>query len=65
MPQYHTFTLGLEFMERNIDNDGWYLQLETFDPHEPWFSSQEFRDLYEKIRKWTGPKLDWPNYGPL
>ncbi len=33
-------------MEKNKDQDGWYLQIETFDPHEPFFAQEEFRKLY-------------------
>ena len=40
MPQWITFDLGLEFIERNKDADNWFLQLETFDPHEPFFTQQ-------------------------
>ena len=40
-PQHKTFSLGLEFIERNVDSDNWYLQIETFDPHEPSISSPE------------------------
>jgi hypothetical protein len=36
-PMPKTFAAGLEFLERNHKADNWYLQLETFDPHEPYF----------------------------
>jgi arylsulfatase A-like enzyme len=36
--QHKTFSLGLEFIERNRDADRWFLQIETFDPHEPFFA---------------------------
>jgi hypothetical protein len=37
------------------------LQLETFDPHEPFHAPERFR---EKFRTgWNGPIRDWPNYG--
>ena len=41
-PQYKTFSLGLDFIERNVEADRWYLQIETFDPHEPFFTHKEF-----------------------
>jgi arylsulfatase A-like enzyme len=59
-PQHKTFSLGLEFIERNIDADRWFLQIETFDPHEPFFTQQEFQDLYP--HEYTGPPFDWPPY---
>ena len=59
-PQHLTFDLGLEFIERNKDADKWYLQIETFDPHEPFFTQQEFQDLYP--HEYDGPPFDWPPY---
>ena len=59
-PQHITFDLGLEFIERNKDANNWYLQIETFDPHEPFFTQQEFQDLYP--HEYDGPPFDWPPY---
>jgi len=59
-PQHKTFSLGLDFLERNKDADRWYLQIETFDPHEPFFSQTEFQDLYP--HEYDGPAFDWPPY---
>jgi len=61
MPQHKTFSLGLDFIERNHDaKNDWYLQIETFDPHEPFFTQQEFQDLYP--HEYDGPPFDWPPY---
>jgi hypothetical protein len=61
MPQYKTFSQGLEFIERNADSKtSWMLQIESFDPHEPFFSPEEFRALYP--HDWNGPEFDWPPY---
>jgi len=60
-PQVKTFNLGLEFIEKNSDEDRWFLQLETFDPHEPFFTYNKYRELY--IDEYEGPLLDWPIYG--
>lgn len=60
MPQAQTFTKGLEFLEGNHGEDNWFLQIETFDPHEPFFSSPRWKELYE--HGWTGPVCDWPGY---
>ena len=51
---------GLDFMETNKDADKWFLQIETFDPHEPFFSHDEYRKLYP--HDWDGPEFDWPSY---
>jgi arylsulfatase A-like enzyme len=59
-PQTLTFDLGLEFLDTNAHADDWFLQLETFDPHEPFFSQQRFKELYP--HDYDGPHLDWPPY---
>jgi arylsulfatase A-like enzyme len=61
MPQHHVFEGGLDFLERNGRRDGWFLQIETFDPHEPFFVPQSFQALYED--SYAGPHFDWPPYG--
>ncbi|MCP4357491.1 MAG: sulfatase, partial [Chloroflexi bacterium] len=33
--QTKTFNLGLDFIRTNHQADNWFLQIETFDPHEP------------------------------
>lgn len=60
MPQAQTFSRGLEFIEANHDQDNWFLQLETFDPHEPFFAPQKYKDLYP--HDYAGPHFDWPPY---
>ncbi len=66
-PQARTFNAGMEFIRDNHGADNWYLQIETFDPHEPFFSHQEFKNLYPKIFAEAPPRLafDWPSYKPL
>lgn len=59
-PQAKTFALGLEFIEKNREADNWFLQLETFDPHEPFFTQQKYQDLYP--HHYNGPHFDWPTY---
>ena len=39
MPQARTFARGLDFIDRNCGADNWFLQIEAFDPHEPFFLS--------------------------
>ena len=62
-PQHITFDLGLEFIDRNKDADRWFLQIETFDPHEPFFSQEKFQRLYP--HEYGGPPFDWPPYREL
>ena len=59
-PQGVTFGLGEEFLRANHAEDNWFLQIETFDPHEPYFSAQRFQDLYP--HDYHGPRFDWPDY---
>ena len=62
-PQAKTFADGLDFIRRNHGEDRWFLQLETFDPHEPFFTQQKYKDLYP--HDYDGPHFDWPPYRPV
>ena len=62
MPQPQTFAAGLEFLKTNYRYDNWFLQIETFDPHEPFFTPKEYQALYEEVD--VGRDIDWPPYGP-
>ncbi|GAA1649475.1 sulfatase [Nonomuraea maheshkhaliensis] len=62
-PQTLTFDAGLHFLDVNHAEDGWFLQIETFDPHEPFFSYQRYHDLYPE--DYDGPHLDWPDYAQV
>lgn len=59
-PQSQTFRLGLEFMRANAQSDNWFLHIETFDPHEPFFTQRKYKDLYPHDYK--GAHFDWPPY---
>jgi arylsulfatase A-like enzyme len=59
-PLAQTFTAGMEFMDRNHGEDNWFLQIECFDPHEPFCSPEKYRALYPDDYK--GPLFDWPPY---
>jgi arylsulfatase A-like enzyme len=59
-PQTRTFDAGLEFLETNRDADSWFLQIECFDPHEPFFTYDDYRAHYES--EYTGAHFDWPAY---
>ncbi len=64
MPQAQTFKNGLEFIDTNKDSDQWFLQIETFDPHEPFFASKRFQDLYPDV-DYADFDFDWPPYSPV
>ena len=57
------FAHGLEFLERNHNDDNWLLQIECFDPHEPFHAPPRFRERYPT--NYDGPILDWPRYAPV
>lgn len=59
-PQELVFDKGLEFIENNKDYDNWFLQIETFDPHEPFTSPEEFQREFG-IDEESCP-YDWPAY---
>jgi arylsulfatase A-like enzyme len=62
-PMNLTFKNGLEFIQRNRDTDNWFLQIETFDPHEPFVSLAEHKKPYaEHYDNYTGKPADWPPY---
>jgi arylsulfatase A-like enzyme len=58
-PQYKVFQSTLEFMEKNHDQDNWFLWMETFDPHEPFYTPRKYKDLYP--HEYSGPHFDWPS----
>lgn len=60
-PQTLTFDAGLKFLHTNAAADCWFIQVETFDPHEPFFSHKSYKDLY--AHDYGGPHFDWPDYG--
>ena len=59
-PQSQTFDAGKEFIETNHEADQWFLQIETFDPHEPFFSQERFQKLMP--HHYEGAIYDWADY---
>lgn len=59
-PQAQTFAAGIEYIRRNAQADRWFVQIETFDPHEPFYSHPRYRELAGL----AGSRLvwDWPSY---
>lgn len=62
-PQARTFEAGLAFIRTNHQADSWFLQLETFDPHEPFRAPEQYRQLY--AHTYDGPHFDWPPYASV
>lgn len=63
MPQAQVFSRGLEFLHTNQSQDNWFLQIETFDPHEPFYTQEHYKALYP--HHYQGPHFDWPDYAPV
>lgn len=57
------FRSAVEWMERNYksaDNEGFFLNIDCFDPHEPWDPPQHYRDMYDK--NYDGTEVLMPLY---
>ncbi|MDF0599993.1 sulfatase [Psychromarinibacter sp. C21-152] len=59
-PTPRCFAAAREFLDTNRGSDNWLLQLELFDPHEPFFAPDRFRK--EGDSAYEGPVLNWPDY---
>ena len=59
-PMRQTFDSGLAFLEKNGRYDNWFLQIETFDPHEPFTSPERCQSRYMDAGAFHDP--DWPQY---
>lgn len=57
-----TVAAGLSFLQEHQDMDNWFLQIECFDPHEPFYVPQKYRTLYGLPKEET---VNWPRYGML
>lgn len=62
MSSVETFNSGLEFIENHANQDNWFLQIETFAPHEPFYVPQRYRDMYGQNDE---VYFNWPAYGPI
>lgn len=58
-----TIEAGLEFIENYKDINDWFLQIECFDPHEPFYVPERFRKLYYDVVPQN--QYFWPVYGEV
>jgi arylsulfatase A-like enzyme len=58
--QTRTVDAGLHFLDTNVHAGRWLLQIELFDPHEPFFTHQTYKAMYP--HRYAGPEFDWPGY---
>jgi len=59
-PSTLCFEAAFNFLDINRTAGNWFLQVETFDPHEPFFAPEKYRELFPT--DYDGPILDWPRY---
>ena len=57
------FANAIGFIEDNRTEDNWFLQIDEYDPHEPFFSPEKYKELYP--HEYSGPLFDWPGYHPV
>ena len=62
MSSVKTFIAGLEFIEEHRQNDNWFLTIESFDPHEPFYVPDKYRKMYDLPQEIN---LNWPAYMPV
>lgn len=60
MSQAVTFSAGLDFLEKSHEEDNWFLQIETFDPHEPFYTQEAWKKQF--AHEYNGLMKDWPPY---
>lgn len=63
MSSVQTFAAGLSFIDTHKDCDHWFLQIESFDPHEPFETPQSYRERYELMD--DDEVFNWPSYRHL
>jgi arylsulfatase A-like enzyme len=54
------FQTAMDWLEMNASHDGFYLWLDSFDPHEPWDVPDKYIDMYApgyQGKKWFYPNL--------
>ncbi len=59
-PLPQCFAAGFEFLDAARGRDNWLLQLECFDPHEPFHVPERFARDHDS--GYDGLVLDWPSY---
>lgn len=59
-PGPRTVQSAMAWLDANRVADDWFLQVELFDPHEPFHATEEYRKIYGD--DWDGPLFDWPTY---
>ena len=62
MPSVQTVSAGIDFIDHYYDKDNWFVQIECFDPHEPFYVPDKYRKLYDCVD--SREAFNFPAYGP-
>lgn len=62
-PTPRTFKSACDWLEDNQGEDNFFLQVEVFDPHEPFDVPDTYMDLYDS--EYDGPFFETPVYGDV
>ena len=62
MPVARTFSTAAEWLRRNAGHRGFYLQIDEFDPHEPWDPPEEILRQFDPRGYYTA---DWSSHPRL
>lgn len=63
MPSVRTISAGLDFLREYQEADNWFLQIECFDPHEPFYVPEKYRAMYGCGD--ADKAFYWPPYRPV
>ncbi|MEC6746939.1 sulfatase-like hydrolase/transferase [Marinilactibacillus sp. XAAS-LB27] len=58
MSTVKTIHAGIDFLKHHQDKDDWFLQVECFDPHEPFYVPDRYRESVSKDEDF----VYWPKY---
>ena len=63
MPSVKCVDAGCDFIDHYADRDNWFLTIECFDPHEPFYVPEKYRKLYDCVDSKNA--FNFPAYGPV
>lgn len=58
-----TMARAAQWLDRNYDQEKFFLYVDTFDPHEPWDAPEWYLRMYDDS-DYDGPEPVYPPYGP-
>lgn len=59
-PTPRTFEAACKWLQENKDEDNYFLQVEVFDPHEPFDTPKNYKDMYPD--DYEGPRFNCSSY---